>query len=113
MGKVARHRSLQNQITLFDRGFACHYNPSRLQTLEAMEERDFSNTAGCGPQSGAIYSVLPIFGVSLCYMVKARFLAYHQVPQVPAHAELMWILSCTASMGYLSRMTQWKVGILA
>jgi hypothetical protein len=30
--------------------------------------------------------------------------------QVPAHAELMWILSCTASMGYLSRMTQWKVG---
>ncbi|KAJ8064503.1 hypothetical protein OCU04_006835 [Sclerotinia nivalis] len=27
---------------------------------------------------------------------------------VAAHAELMWILSCTASMGYLSRMTQWK-----
>ncbi|PVI02739.1 tryptophanyl-tRNA synthetase-like protein [Periconia macrospinosa] len=27
---------------------------------------------------------------------------------VPAHAELMWILSCSASMGYLSRMTQWK-----
>jgi tryptophanyl-tRNA synthetase len=29
--------------------------------------------------------------------------------QVQAHSELMWILSCTASMGYLSRMTQWKV----
>ncbi|KAK6584329.1 hypothetical protein PZA11_002553 [Diplocarpon coronariae] len=28
--------------------------------------------------------------------------------KVPAHSELMWILSCTASMGYLSRMTQWK-----
>lgn len=27
---------------------------------------------------------------------------------VPAHAELMWILSCTASTGYLGRMTQWK-----
>ncbi|KAL2753825.1 hypothetical protein ACRALDRAFT_1064965 [Sodiomyces alcalophilus JCM 7366] len=27
---------------------------------------------------------------------------------VPAHTELMWILSCTASTGYLSRMTQWK-----
>ncbi|KAI6087542.1 hypothetical protein F4821DRAFT_258898 [Hypoxylon rubiginosum] len=27
---------------------------------------------------------------------------------VPQHAELMWILSCTASMGYLGRMTQWK-----
>lgn len=31
------------------------------------------------------------------------------VLQVQAHSELMWILSCTASMGYLSRMTQWKV----
>lgn len=28
---------------------------------------------------------------------------------VPQHAELMWILSCNASMGYLGRMTQWKV----
>jgi tryptophanyl-tRNA synthetase len=28
---------------------------------------------------------------------------------VPQHAELMWVLSCNASMGYLSRMTQWKV----
>lgn len=28
---------------------------------------------------------------------------------VPAHTELQWILSCTASTGYLSRMTQWKV----
>ncbi len=28
---------------------------------------------------------------------------------VPQHAELQWVLSCTASTGYLSRMTQWKV----
>ncbi|KAH8431209.1 tryptophan--tRNA ligase MSW1 [Aspergillus melleus] len=27
---------------------------------------------------------------------------------VPAHTELFWILSTVASMGYLSRMTQWK-----
>ncbi|KAK4238589.1 hypothetical protein C8A03DRAFT_43706 [Achaetomium macrosporum] len=27
---------------------------------------------------------------------------------VSGHAELQWILSCTASTGYLSRMTQWK-----
>ncbi|KAK0738582.1 hypothetical protein B0T18DRAFT_441269 [Schizothecium vesticola] len=27
---------------------------------------------------------------------------------VPQHAELQWILSCTASMGYLQRMTSWK-----
>ena len=27
---------------------------------------------------------------------------------VPAHAELAWILNCTARMGWLNRMTQWK-----
>jgi tryptophanyl-tRNA synthetase len=32
---------------------------------------------------------------------------FHQ-SDVPAHSELMWILSCQASMGYLGRMTQWK-----
>ncbi len=28
---------------------------------------------------------------------------------VPYHTELQWILSCSASTGTLSRMTQWKV----
>ena len=28
--------------------------------------------------------------------------------QVPAHAELAWILNCTARMGWLNRMTQFK-----
>ncbi|TRX92425.1 hypothetical protein FHL15_006592 [Xylaria flabelliformis] len=32
---------------------------------------------------------------------------------VMQHSELMWILSCTASMGYLSRMTQYKSKLLA
>ncbi|KAJ9134444.1 Tryptophanyl-tRNA synthetase [Pleurostoma richardsiae] len=36
-----------------------------------------------------------------------RSIIFYQ-SSVPAHSELMWILSCTASMGYLSRMTQWK-----
>jgi tryptophanyl-tRNA synthetase len=27
---------------------------------------------------------------------------------VPAHSELAWILNCTARMGWLNRMTQWK-----
>ncbi|KAH9872785.1 hypothetical protein J1614_005179 [Plenodomus biglobosus] len=30
---------------------------------------------------------------------------------VPAHSELMWLLSCDASMGYLGRMTQWKLSL--
>jgi tryptophanyl-tRNA synthetase len=47
----------------------------------------------------------------------ASFLAVGLDPQksilfaqssVHSHSELMWVLSCFASMGYLSRMTQWK-----
>ncbi|KAF2868426.1 tryptophanyl-tRNA synthetase-like protein [Massariosphaeria phaeospora] len=36
-----------------------------------------------------------------------RSILFYQ-SSVPQHAELMWILSCNASMGYLGRMTQWK-----
>lgn len=36
-----------------------------------------------------------------------RSILFHQ-SSVPAHAELHWILSCDASVGWLSRMTQWK-----
>nr|POE56558.1 tryptophan--trna ligase, mitochondrial [Quercus suber] len=36
-----------------------------------------------------------------------RSIIFHQ-SDVPAHSELMWILCCQASTGYLSRMTQWK-----
>lgn len=36
-----------------------------------------------------------------------RSIIFHQ-SDVPAHSELFWILSCQASTGYLSRMTQWK-----
>lgn len=37
----------------------------------------------------------------------SRSILFHQ-SSVPAHSELHWILSCDASMGWLSRMTQWK-----
>lgn len=37
----------------------------------------------------------------------SRSVIFHQ-SDVAAHAELMWILSCQASTGYLGRMTQWK-----
>jgi tryptophanyl-tRNA synthetase len=37
----------------------------------------------------------------------ARAILFHQ-SQVPEHAELAWILSCTARMGWLNRMTQFK-----
>ena len=53
------------------------------------------------------------------YQSDVRFVLFHvagvwremsvDVAKVPDHTELMWLLSCTASVGYLSRMTQWKV----
>ncbi|KAK5107270.1 hypothetical protein LTR62_001586 [Meristemomyces frigidus] len=36
-----------------------------------------------------------------------RSIIFHQ-SDVPAHSEMMWILSGQASTGYLGRMTQWK-----
>ncbi|WP_448581121.1 tryptophan--tRNA ligase [Thermaurantiacus sp.] len=37
----------------------------------------------------------------------ARSVLFNQA-QVPEHAELAWVLSCTARMGWLNRMTQFK-----
>ena len=35
-----------------------------------------------------------------------------QQSAVPAHCELSWLLACRTSIGVLSRMTQWKVGVV-
>jgi hypothetical protein len=74
MGKVARHSKIRYKIAVFDRRLACYYNSSRLQTLEAMEERDLGNTSGRGAQSGAVYFVLPVFGVFFRCMIKPKSL---------------------------------------
>ena len=37
-----------------------------------------------------------------------RVTLFHQ-EQVPEHAELAWILSCLTPVGFLRRMTTWKV----
>ncbi|GGD58729.1 tryptophan--tRNA ligase [Erythrobacter arachoides] len=42
-----------------------------------------------------------------CGLDPARTVLFNQA-QVPAHAELQWLLMGTARMGWLSRMTQWK-----
>ena len=33
----------------------------------------------------------------------------HVYFQVPEHSELAWLLGCRTPMGWLNRMTQWKV----
>jgi tryptophanyl-tRNA synthetase len=42
-----------------------------------------------------------------CGIDPARSVLFNQA-QVPAHAELQWLLTGTARMGWLNRMTQWK-----
>ncbi|MFA9201100.1 MAG: tryptophan--tRNA ligase [Cypionkella sp.] len=42
-----------------------------------------------------------------CGIDPARSILFNQA-QVPAHAELQWLLAGTARMGWLGRMTQWK-----
>ncbi len=42
-----------------------------------------------------------------CGIDPKRSILFNQA-QVPAHAELQWLLSGTARMGWLNRMTQWK-----
>ncbi len=42
-----------------------------------------------------------------CGIDPSRSILFNQA-QVPAHAELQWLLGGTARMGWLGRMTQWK-----
>ena len=42
-----------------------------------------------------------------CGIDPTRSVLFNQA-QVPAHAELQWLLGGTARMGWLNRMTQWK-----
>ena len=42
-----------------------------------------------------------------CGLDPSKTVLFNQA-QVPAHAELQWMLSGTARMGWLNRMTQWK-----
>lgn len=62
---------------------------------------------GLDPDRCTVFYQSSVSHRSPCHM-----LIFSRSRQVPAHSELMWILSCTASVGYLSRMTQWKVGPL-
>jgi tryptophanyl-tRNA synthetase len=45
--------------------------------------------------------------LTACGIDAERSVLFNQA-QVPAHAELQWLLNGTARMGWLNRMTQWK-----
>ena len=45
--------------------------------------------------------------LTACGIDASKSILFNQA-QVPAHAELQWLLNGTARMGWLNRMTQWK-----
>ena len=81
-----------------------------------MEARDVGNAPGGWIGSRTVDDFL-----SVCCKLFFSFLLFAgccrrvrewfklMIVKLPEHTELMWLLSCTASVGYLSRMTQWKV----
>ncbi|TGO31059.1 hypothetical protein BPAE_0002g01530 [Botrytis paeoniae] len=86
LGAVTGYGGTEYEVVLLDCGLSCDYDTAEKGRAEAVEEGGFGNALGNWIGSGEEYGVLSEF----------------------SHTELMWILSCTASMGYLARMTQWK-----
>ncbi|KAF2756053.1 tryptophan-tRNA ligase [Pseudovirgaria hyperparasitica] len=95
LGALRQWRDLQNSDTevtpvfcIVDLHALTTVNPQEAAVLRQRKRETLASllAAGLDPEKSIIY-----FQSSLQY-----------------HAELMWILSCNASMGYLTRMTQWK-----
>ena len=109
MGSTAKWSLAFYSVALLYRWLARHHDRPWCRSATKMETRDVGDPLGCRLGSRAIYHLL-----SICSMISwndsgARWDIRAENLQVPEHTELMWILSCTASVGYLSRMTQWKV----
>ena len=60
-----------------------------------------------GPAELAAATREMVAALVACGIDPARSILFNQA-QVPAHAELQWLLNGTARMGWLNRMTQWK-----
>ncbi|KAF7921289.1 uncharacterized protein EAE98_008715 [Botrytis deweyae] len=98
LGAVTGYSGIEYEVILLDCGLSCDYDTAEKGRAEAVEEGEFGDALGNWIGSGEEY------GLSSEFLNEADFVCL----KVAAHTELMWILSCTASMGYLSRMTQWK-----
>ena len=109
MGQNAERSCSNNSAYILNRWSTRNNHPSRCRTAAEMEKRDSSHIAGCRLRSRTIDHFLPVRCMIMLLVDHQWCRIIVKRRQVPAHAELMWILSCTASVGYLSRMTQWKV----
>ncbi|KAK6606946.1 tryptophanyl-tRNA synthetase [Botrytis cinerea] len=109
LGAATRYSGIEYEAILLDCRLSCDYDTAEKGRAEAVEEGEFGDALGYWIGSGEEHGVLSEF--CRCCIVFVWCCGSDEVVEgegVAAHTELMWILSCTASMGYLSRMTQWK-----
>lgn len=109
MGATANRSFAFYSVVLLHRWFTRNHGYPGRGSVTEVETRDIGDTLSCRLESRAIYYFLSIRCMFAWDNGGARWIKSAERMQVPEHTELMWILSCTASVGYLSRMTQWKV----
>lgn len=95
LGAIRNWVAMQDEWTA--KGATCLYFLADLHAISMPHEPD---------QLGANTREMVAALVS-CGIDPDRSILFNQA-QVPAHAELQWLLNGTARMGWLNRMTQWK-----
>jgi tryptophanyl-tRNA synthetase len=95
LGAIRNWVAMQDEWTA--KGGECLYFLADLHAI-SMPHDPAALTAGTREMVAALVA---------CGIDPARSIVFNQT-QVPAHAELQWLLTGTARMGWLNRMTQWK-----
>lgn len=102
LGALLRWVQLQ-EGTAADKSTQLYYSVVDLHALTSVQTASSNSGAVLRQRRRETLAALLAIGLD-----PERCVLFYQ-SAVPAHSELMWLLSCTASVGYLSRMTQWKV----
>ena len=95
LGAIRNWVAMQDEWTA--KGHDCLYFLADLHAI-SMPHDPAALTAGTREMVAALVA---------CGIDPDRSILFNQT-QVPAHAELQWLLTGTARMGWLNRMTQWK-----
>ncbi|MDR6512926.1 tryptophanyl-tRNA synthetase [Novosphingobium capsulatum] len=95
LGAIRNWVAMQDEWTA--KGATCLYFLADLHAISMSHE-----PAQLGANTREMVAALVSCGID-----PDRSILFNQA-QVPAHAELQWLLNGTARMGWLNRMTQWK-----
>ncbi|KAL1911195.1 Tryptophan--tRNA ligase, mitochondrial [Sporothrix stenoceras] len=101
LGALLRWVQLQEGVAA-DKSTQLYYSVVDLHALTSVQAASSNSGAVLRQRRRETLAALLAIGLD-----PERCVLFYQ-SAVPAHSELMWLLSCTASVGYLSRMTQWK-----